>query len=159
MVKLAGSESTGVFDLFLGLPLHPLVVHAAVILIPMAALAAIAAAIRPAISRKYGAVIIGIVVIGQLSSFLAKSTGQVFVERLGIDIQRHVSFGENAPLTSLPLLALVVLLYRVDKKGSSKGQRKIIATLTVLAAIFAAGYMAVTGHSGAAAVWSWVTFN
>jgi hypothetical protein len=159
MIKLEGSESTGVFDLALGLPLHPLVVHAAVILIPMAALAAIAAAIRPAISRKYGAVIIGIAVIGQLSSFLAKATGQEFVERLGIDIERHVSFGENAPLTSLPLLALVVLLYRVDKKRSSKGQRKIIATLTVLAAIFAAGYMALTGHSGAEAVWSWVKFN
>lgn len=159
MIKLEGSESTGVFDLFLGLPLHPLVVHAAVILIPMAALAAIAAAIRPGISRKYGAVIIGIAVIGQLSSFLAKSTGQEFVERLGIDIERHVSFGENAPLTSLPLLALVVLLYRVDKKRSSKGQRKIIAILTVLAAIFAAGYMVLTGHSGAEAVWSWVKFN
>lgn len=70
-----------------------------------------------------------------------------------------MSFGENAPLTSLPLLALVVLLYRVDKKRSSKGQRKMIATLTVLAAIFAAGYMALTGNSGAEAVWSWVKFN
>ena len=80
MIKLEGSESTGVFDLALGLPLHPLVVHAAVILIPMAALAAIAAAIRPAISRKFGPVIIGIAVIGQLSSFLAKSTGQEDVD-------------------------------------------------------------------------------
>ncbi len=159
MITAAESESTGIFDLVLGLPVHPLIVHAAVVLVPLAALAAIAMAIKPSISRKYGAVVIGLAVVGQLSSIAAKLSGEALLERLDLEIERHVSFGNNAPLTSLPLLALVVVLYRVDKKRSSTHLRKLIASLTVPAAIFAAGYIALTGHSGAEAVWSWVKFN
>jgi uncharacterized membrane protein len=159
MFPLEGADSTGVFDLVLGLPLHPLVVHAAVVLIPLVAIAAIAAALKPGISHKYGAVIIGLAVVGQLSSFVAKLSGEAFEERLGIDIERHAALGDTAPLTSLPLLVLIVLLYRIDKQRRKSKVRNLIAALTVIAAIFAAGYIAVTGHSGAEAVWSWVKFN
>lgn len=159
MITAAESESTGIFDLVLGLPVHPLIVHAAVVLVPLAAVAAIAMAVKPSISRKYGSVIIGLAVVGQLSSIAAKLSGEALLERLDLEIERHVSFGNNAPLTSLPLLAFVIVLYRIDKKRSSTKARKLIAVLTVLAAIFAAGYIALTGHSGAEAVWSWVKFN
>lgn len=159
MVNAAESESTGVFDLVFGLPVHPLVVHAAVVLVPLVAIAAIAMAIKPAISRKYGAVIIGLAVIAQLSSIAAKQSGEALLQRLEIDIERHVSFGDNAPLTSLPLLVAIILLYRIDKKRTGGSTRKLVAGLTVLAALFAASYMALTGHSGAEAVWSWVKFN
>ena len=159
MITAAESESTGIFDLVLGLPVHPLIVHAAVVLVPLAAVAAIAMAVKPSISRKYGSVIIGLAVVGQLSSIAAKLSGEALLERLDLEIERHVSFGNNAPLTSLPLPAFVIVLYRIDKKRSSTKARKLIAVLTVLAAIFAAGYIALTGHSGAEAVWSWVKFN
>ena len=159
MITAAESESTGIFDLVLGLPVHPLIVHAAVVLVPLATVAAIAMAVKPSISRKYGPVIIGLAVVGQFSSIAAKLSGEALLERIDIEIERHVSFGDNAPLTSLPLLALVILLYLIDKKQSSTKARKPIAALTVLAALFAAGFIALTGHSGAEAVWSWVKFN
>ena len=42
------------FDLINGLPVHPLVVHAVVVLLPLAALGTIALAVRPAWRRPYG---------------------------------------------------------------------------------------------------------
>ena len=41
-------EELVVFDLINGLPVHPLVVHAVVVLVPLAALGTIAIALRPA---------------------------------------------------------------------------------------------------------------
>ena len=159
MIGRAESSSEGIFDLVMGLPVHPLVVHAAVVLVPLAAIAAIAMAVTSSVSKKYGKVIIGLAIVGQISSIVAKLSGEVFLERLDIELERHAQLGDTAPLTSLPMLALIVLLYSFDKSGKKGGIRKIIATATVISAIFAAGYIAVTGHSGAEAVWSWVQFN
>lgn len=159
MVSRAESSSTGVFDLVMGLPVHPLIVHLAVVLIPLAAIAAIVMAVKPGVSRKYGAVIIGITVVGQLSSIVAKLSGEALLERLDMELERHTELGNLAPLASVPLLVLVILLYQVDRRRRGSKVRKLIAVLTVIAALFAAGYIALTGHSGAEAVWSWVQFN
>lgn len=159
MVSRTESSSTGVFDLVMGLPVHPLIVHLAVVLIPLAAIAAIVMAVKPGISRKYGAVIIGITVVGQLSSIVAKLSGEALLERLDLELERHTELGNLAPLASVPLLVLVILLYQVDRRRRGSKVRKLIAVLTVIAALFAAGYIALTGHSGAEAVWSWVQFN
>lgn len=159
MVSRAESSSTGVFDLVMGLPVHPLIVHLAVVLIPLAAIAAIVMAVKPGVSRKYGAVIIGITVVGQLSSIVAKLSGEALLERLDMELERHTELGNLAPLASVPLLVLVILLYQVDRRRRGSKVRKLIAVLTIVAALFAAGYIALTGHSGAEAVWSWVQFN
>ena len=159
MVSRAESSSTGVFDLVMGLPVHPLIVHLAVVLIPLAAIAAIVMAVKPGVSRKYGAVIIGITVVGQLSSIVAKLSGEALLERLDMELERHTELGNLAPLASVPLLVLVILLYQVDRRRRGSKLRKLIALLTVIAALFAAGYISLTGHSGAEAVWSWVQFN
>ncbi|MFZ9283570.1 MAG: DUF2231 domain-containing protein [Candidatus Nanopelagicales bacterium] len=159
MVSRTESSSTGVFDLVMGLPVHPLIVHLAVVLIPLAAIAAIVMAVKPGVSRKYGAVIIGITVVGQLSSIVAKLSGEALLERLDMELERHTELGNLAPLASVPLLVLVILLYQVDRRRRGSKVRKLIAVLTVVAAVFAAGYIALTGHSGAEAVWSWVQFN
>lgn len=159
MVSRTESSSTGVFDLVMGLPVHPLIVHLAVVLIPLAAIAAIVMAVKPGVSRKYGAVITGITVVGQLSSIVAKLSGEALLERLDMELERHTELGNLAPLASVPLLVLVILLYQVDRRRRGSKVRKLIAVLTVLAALFAAGYIALTGHSGAEAVWSWVQFN
>ena len=159
MVSRTESSSTGVFDLVMGLPVHPLIVHLAVVLIPLAAIAASVMAVKPGVSRKYGAVIIGITVVGQLSLNVAKLSGEALLERLDMELERHTELGNLAPLASVPLLVLVILLYQVDRRRRGSKLRKLIALLTVIAALFAAGYISLTGHSGAEAVWSWVQFN
>ena len=52
MISYDGDELGGPLDLFMGLPVHPLVVHAAVVLVPLVAFSALAMSYWPSFSRK-----------------------------------------------------------------------------------------------------------
>ena len=54
LAPLPMSESGGPFDLVNGIPVHPLVVHAAVVLVPLAALGLVVMAVWPRFSRSLG---------------------------------------------------------------------------------------------------------
>ena len=155
-------ELGGPFDLVMGLPLHPLVVHAAVVLVPLVALSALAMSYWPSFSRKYGKPILILAIIAQLSLFVAKSSGEAFQERLNKEVQRHADFGEIAPLTFIPLLVLLFVRWRMDRSGATVGSpsvRRMVSILLALAAILALVYIYLTGHSGAESVWGWLAKN
>ena len=155
-------ELGGPFDLVMGLPLHPLVVHAAVVLVPLVALSALAMSYWPSFSRKYGKPILILAIIAQLSLFVAKSSGEAFQERLNKEVQRHADFGEIAPLTFIPLLVLLFVRWRMDRSGATVGSprvRRMVSILLALSAILALVYIYLTGHSGAESVWGWLAKN
>jgi len=77
-----GDELGGPFDLIFNLPLHPLVVHGAVVLVPLVAFAALAMSYWPSFSRKYGGPVLILAVVAQLSLFVAKASGEPFQQRL-----------------------------------------------------------------------------
>lgn len=155
-------ELGGPLDLVMGLPVHPLVVHAAVVLVPLVALAALAMSYWPSFSIKYGKPILILAVIAQLSLFIAKASGESFEERLGKDVERHANFGEIAPLTFIPLLILLFIRWRMDRSGATVGSaniRRLISVLLALSAILALVFIYLTGHSGAESVWGWLAKN
>ena len=157
-----GDELGGPLDLVFGLPLHPLVVHGAVVLVPLVAFAALAMSYWPSFSRKYGGPVLILAVVAQLSLFLAKASGEPFQQRLNKDIERHANFGEMAPFTYIPLLVLLYLRWRMDKSGATVGSakvRRLVSVLLALAAILALIYIYLTGHSGAESVWGWLGKN
>ena len=150
----------GPLDLIFGLPVHPLIVHGAVVLVPLVALSGLVMSYLPSFSRRYGKAVIILAIIAQLSLFAAKSSGESFEERLGKDIERHANFGEIAPWTMLPLLILLYLRWRLDREGAGVGSaiiRRIVSLLLVVAALLALVYIYLTGHSGAESVWGWVS--
>ncbi|MEY3455578.1 MAG: hypothetical protein RLZZ92_698 [Actinomycetota bacterium] len=59
-------ELGGPFDLIFGLPVHPLVVHSAVVLVPIVAIAALVMSYVPSFSRRYGKLVIIFAVIAQI---------------------------------------------------------------------------------------------
>ncbi|MGA0851505.1 MAG: DUF2231 domain-containing protein [Candidatus Nanopelagicaceae bacterium] len=155
-------ELGGPFDLVMGLPLHPLVVHAAVVLVPLVAFSALAMSYWPSFSRKYGKPILILAVIAQISLFVAKTSGESFEERLGKEVERHSEFGETAPLTFIPLLVLLFIRWRMDRSGATVGSprvRRMVSILLALSAILALVYIYLTGHSGAESVWGWLAKN
>ena len=93
--------------MILGLPIHPLVVHAAVILMPTAALAALVMSYLPSFSRRYGKLIFGLSILGLLALFTARWSGEELQEIVRGEIQRHQNFGNFAPFISAPLVALI----------------------------------------------------
>ena len=155
-------ELGGPLDLVMGLPLHPLVVHGAVVLVPLVALAALAMSYWPSFSIRYGKPILILAVVAQFSLFLAKASGEPFEERLGKEVERHADLGEVAPLTFIPLLVLLFVRWRMDRSGSSVGSaniRRMVSVLLALAAVLALVFIYLTGHSGAESVWGWLAKN
>jgi len=58
-----------------GLPLHPLVVHAVVVLVPLATFGALLVAARPRWSRAYGPLVAAAAVIAAAAAFVAREAG------------------------------------------------------------------------------------
>ena len=146
------------FDTIAGLPLHPLVVHAVVVLLPLMALVTIAVAARPAWRpAAVWVVVADVLVLG--CAFVAKESGEKFQGRLsnlrgGAAVaKQHADQGALLPWFALALLvaAVVVLLAR---------RRPVLAVpavaLAVLAGLAAITWTVVVGHSGAVDVWSGV---
>jgi hypothetical protein len=162
MKMFDGDELGGPFDLIFNLPVHPLVVHSAVVLVPLVAFAALAMSYWPSFSRKYGGPVLILAVVAQLSLFIAKASGEPFQQRLNKEIERHANLGEIAPLTFIPLLVLLFLRWRMDKSGANVGSasvRRLASVLLALSAILALVYIFLTGHSGAESVWGWIGKN
>lgn len=162
MIAYDGDDLGGPLDLIMGLPVHPLVVHSAVVLVPLVALSALAMSYWPSFSRKYGKPILILAVIAQAALFLAKASGEPFEERLGKEVEKHSEFGETAPLTFIPLLVLLFIRWRMDRSGATVGSarvRRMVSVLLAAAAILALVYIYLTGHSGAESVWGWLAKN
>jgi len=157
-----------------GLPLHPLVVHAAVTLIPLSAVGAVALAVAPRwrwLTRWPVAVV---TVAAAVVAWVARLSGGALLEDrpglLEVDllrdrIERHRDLGELLSLTMLPF-ALLVLLAAWSLAGptalaSGRGAResripaleKVLPVLLVLGALGVLVLVVLAGDAGSRAVW------
>lgn len=145
--------------MFAGLPLHPLLVHGAVVLVPLVAIAALVMSYLPSFSRRHGKIILGLAVVAQISVFLAKISGEAFEEILNKNVQQHAELGEIAPLVTIPMVVLIYLRWRMDRSGSTFGSvliRRLTSVALVIASLASLVVIFLVGHSGASSVWDWV---
>ena len=151
--------SGGLFGSVAGLPLHPLVIHASIILIPLVAIGALIMSYLPSFSRRYGKMILVIAIVGQISLFLAKFTGEALEEILDKDMGNHAALGEIAPFITLPMVALIYLRWRLDRSGATVGSawvRRLTSIALIVAALASIVVIVLVGHSGAESVWGWI---
>ena len=80
-----------------GVPTHPLTVHAAVVLVPLAAIAVVVAALWPAARRRYGPVVLILATLALVSVPVAKESGESLARRLpGTPlIQQHIAMADG----------------------------------------------------------------
>ncbi|MBS1697055.1 MAG: hypothetical protein JST25_01475 [Actinobacteria bacterium] len=146
----------------LGLPLHPLLVHATVVLTPLAALAVGLAAVWPAARRRLG---LAAPIAAALVAILVPVTvlaGLDLAATVGITpaIARHEALG----LMLIPwsaALFLAALAVHLRERLTTRIRREqvaaaVSATISVVALACAAATVAVvvlTGDAGARAVW------
>lgn len=146
----------GPFDLIAGLPLHPLVVHAAVVLLPLAALGLVVAVAVPRWRGWLGWLSLAGLAVATGAVVMAKVSGEALAERVG-EPERHAQLGSILVLWSGGLLVLAtawVLLARRDaRRARSSVGTTILAVVTVVAALLTTGWVVLVGHSGAEAVW------
>jgi hypothetical protein len=147
------------FDLINGLPVHPLVVHAVVVLLPLAVLGTIAIAVRPAWRLRYGYLVVACAAVATVLVPVSTSSGEALEKRVG-DPGEHAELGDQLIWFAIPLLllalALVVLARRAaaDKPAPGPGWvPTAVAVLAVVASLATAVQVYRIGDSGARAVW------
>ncbi len=154
----------------LGLPAHPLLVHAAVVLIPLAALGLAVSAVWPAARRHLGWPSAALALAAAALVPVVTGSGESLQETVTETalVKQHTEMGEQLTpwAFAMALLGLALLLaYRQRDRATVSGatsHRRWLTTpvmvgLTVLVLAATAGstiQVARIGHSGAKAVWS-----
>jgi hypothetical protein len=145
-----------------GLPLHPLVVHAVVVLLPLAALGVAALSIRPSLVDRFGLLVVGVAAVATVTIPVATSSGEDLEHRVG-DPGAHAQLGDTLIWFALPLLAVTVAMVWSHRRHKARpaaagraGRGATGIALSVLALILAAANLVQVyrvGDSGARAVW------
>ncbi len=147
------------FGMLAGLPLLPLLVHSAVVLVPLVAIGALVMSYLPSFSRRHGKLILTLALVAQVSVFLAKMSGEAFSEILQKNVEKHAELGEIAPFVTLPMVVLIYLRWRMDRAGSSIGNvalRRLTSVALVISSLASLVMIFLVGHSGASSVWGWI---
>ncbi len=149
-----------------GVPLHPLVVHAAVVLVPLAALAVIGFVIpRWRWLLRWPALVTSLLAAGLVQ--LAALTGDDLKDKVGNSklIETHEMWGGRLQAASWVLAAVMVVAFWVvphvtaHKNGKDRLsrvvalERPLIVLLPVLAVVVLV-LVVITGDAGARSVWA-----
>ncbi len=151
------------FFMFGALPLHTLVVHFAVVLLPLSALALIAIILVPRWRGAFVWATMAGLVIGTGAAFVSKESGEQLAARIG-EPQLHAKWGDILPLVALLLLASALLWLWLQRRSSRSGQtpgsaigsgpQLAVGIIAIGLAVISIGMTIVVGHTGASAVWS-----
>lgn len=158
------------FDTFNGIPLHPLVVHGVVVLLPLAILGTLLIAFRPRWRVPYGFLVVGAALVATVLCPIATSSGESLEEQVG-DPGEHAELGDQLVWFAIALLitsaALVYLQWRQERQipeesanskasapaRTSSTSLTVVAVLAVVAAVACGVQVYRVGDSGARAAW------
>lgn len=155
------------FTEFMGLPLHPLVVHAAVIFVPLLVLAAVVYAFVPRTRPRVGWLALVLAVVAPATALVAKLSGEELREtfvaknyspQILDQVATHQGYGDLTFWFSLGLglftAALVVVTSRQPQTRILPSWVRLVLTAGVAVfGVLTAIYVYLTGDSGATAVW------
>lgn len=141
----------------LGLPLHPLVVHAAVVLVPLACLGALIVAVSGRARRRYGWLTAAFGLAGAAAAVTARLSGEALFASIGGSpaTVAHRTWGLVAPFPAIVLALAIPALLLVDRRATGRPGTAfwIAAVVTVAAAVTGLVLVGLAGHTGATAVW------
>lgn len=147
------------FDLVNGLPVHPLVVHAVVVLLPLAVLGTLAIAAKPTWRATYGWLVVGIAAVATVLVPVATSSGEALEERVG-DPGEHAELGDQLIWFAIALLLFSFLMVYLDRRKAAgkpaigpSALPTVVTVLAVVAALATTVQVYRVGDSGARAAW------
>ncbi len=143
------------------LPLHPLVVHLTVVVIPLAAIAVVVAAVWPAARRRLGLLPQILALLALILVPVTTSAGKWLADRVAETplVERHEELGERMLPWAVALFAVAVALWAWHRFAKAAGRIRLVGSvvLAVAAIVVAVGSIVMIvqiGESGAAAVWT-----
>lgn len=147
-------------DTIFGLPVHPLIVHATVVIVPTAALAVALYAVWPRFRAwsRWGPLALALAAVGLTP--LSTSSGESLEHRVGGShlVEEHSHLADMLMWWVVPLAVFAAALYwwHRGERGARSGQALGLAA-AALPVVVAAGTLVqvvLIGHSGAEAAWS-----
>lgn len=118
------------FEEVFGIPAHPLLVHAAVVFVPLQILAALAYAFVPFVRRLIAWLVVALAVVAPLAALFSKLSGDAFEARqirngtagppLLAQIAVHSSYGNKTLYFSIGLGVVMLLLVAVQVMRSRR---------------------------------------
>ncbi|MEV0135967.1 DUF2231 domain-containing protein [Dactylosporangium sp. NPDC050688] len=153
------------FDRVLGLPAHPLFIHAAVVLVPLLVVAGILYAVWPGARRHVRWTMIVLAVATPGAVFAAKESGEEFSTsdnfqspQLQSSIETHEGFGDSLFWVVLGLALVVLAMAYLVRPAQAESVGPAVAHyaligLAVVLGLAACYYVFKTGDSGAKMVW------
>jgi len=150
-----------VFDKIFGLPMHVLVIHAVVVLVPLCAVAAVLMLFSPTWRDRLRWPQVALLTVAAGSAWVAKQSGEALLNHLSFtnsSLERHVTLGGRAPYVVLLFWALTVAWLVLDARlarpdGPSESTVRLLGILSVVAAVGATTWIVLTGDAGARSLW------
>jgi hypothetical protein len=156
-----------VLNNILGIPAHPLIVHAAVVFIPLLCLGSVVYVLVPRFRGRIGWAVFGLAVISPIVAWLATASGDHLRDRLvaaGFSqeildkVNQHQSYGDRTWWFTLALGVVTLVMLFITSGSRRAPHLPIWVTLAVSVVVIAlavatAIYVFLTGDSGAHAVW------
>jgi hypothetical protein len=159
-----------VFNTILGIPAHPLLIHAAVIFIPLLLVGAIVYAAWPPFHPRISWAVLALAIIAPFSALFAKLSGQDLRNQLIskklttppvlAKIDQHNGYGNNTFWWTVGLgvftLALMAYYMRLKKTeaGIPTAIRAGATVVAVILGVIVGYYVFKTGDTGAHIVWA-----
>ncbi len=150
------AENPRVFTIS-GLPAHPLIVHAVVVLIPLSALGALAVAARNRWNRPYAPLVAAGALVGAISATLARIAGQQLLGAIKVSpdyvalLQEHGRFGFYTVISSWIFAGLAVATAVLGRRGAGPG--RLVGALSAVLGLVTLVIVVITGDLGARSVW------
>lgn len=149
------SQDVGLFDLVDGIPVHVLVIHAVVVLVPLSVLLVTAVVAFPRLRLHYRFPAVGLAVLSGILTVIAEQSGKALQRRVGY-VGQHAELG--SALTPVVLifgfLSVCWLILTSMKSEKLKLWLAIAGGAVVAAGLIALVLTFFVGHSGARSAWS-----
>lgn len=154
-----------------GLPAHPLLIHAPLVLVPIVAVLAIVAAFRPGLAARFRWPMVALVAVCFVGLVSARQSGIALEEAFDgvVDVEDHSALGDVTTLLTLGWLIGAIAVAAVQTQqlrtpphsaGAAVAdgrtttlERSLLAAVAVVA-VLATIWLVRTGHSGAYSHWS-----
>jgi len=143
-----------------GIPAHPLIVHAVVVLGPLSALGLIVVVLVPRWRRAYAPLVAQGTIAATVSAIAAAIAGGALEESLGASgvllekIEAHESIAMTVPIILLVQTVLAVAVVLLDRRDAARGLVLAVSIGAVVVSGVAIVQIVRAGHAGSEAVWN-----
>lgn len=147
-----------------GLPAHPFLVHLPILLIPLATIAAMVGAFRPASRRVFGVATAVLALLSAVSVQLAMGSGDGLEHHVAKSalLEHHTQLADALRPLAIVFVVLALLLVALDRWARRPRPSWItpaLACLVLLSGLVTTARLVQVGHAGAKATWHGVDLS